>query len=165
MDNRSLLPEPRFATMTDPIVEREKLQPQSWYVLRDGELSQPMSESQVCEFVLEEQLTDEVRIRQGESDFFPVSEVRTLFAALRDQGWYVRSARKLYGPFVGEKFLALVATEFFEAETIRVRQGPSGDWMRFDTARRRFKRQSRKLKKKLLNGYLWANYHNFWVAH
>ena len=118
MDNRSLLPEPRFATMTDPIVEREKLQPQSWYVLRDGELSQPMSESQVCEFVLGEQLTDEVRIRQGESDFFPVSEVRMLFAALRDQGWYVRSARKLYGPFVGEKFLALVATEFFKRHLV-----------------------------------------------
>jgi hypothetical protein len=135
--------------MNDTFAEWEKFQPKDWYVLRDGELSQPMSEAQVCEFVFQERLTDDVKIKQGESDFFPVSEVRALFAALRNQGWYVRSGGTTYGPFVGDKFLTLVRTQFFEADAIRVRQGPDGEWVRFETAKRSFERQSRNLKQKL----------------
>jgi hypothetical protein len=131
-------------SMKDPSVHWDILQPKRWYVLRDGRLSEPMSESQICAFVFENELTDDVKIRQGESEFFPASRIRDLFATLRNQGWYVRDAGQTYGPYVGDKLMTLIASGFFDPQSIQVRKGPEGQWVTFDEAKRSFRRRSGK---------------------
>ena len=121
----------------------DQLQPKDWFVQTRGELFGPLKEAEVRTFVLDQDLDPDTRVRQGESDYFPVSRIRDMFTVLQERGWYVLDRDTTFGPYTGDRLLTLVASGFFPAKRILVRQGTEGAWVSVKEAKRVFRRKSR----------------------
>lgn len=104
-----------------------------WFVLLgDSRVCGPFSESQIRLGIEHGKVTDEMRIRQGESDWIRVAKVRRLFDSLKTDGLYYRNmAHQVFGPFTSTRLQAMRSANQLPI-VYWLRQGLHGTWKLID---------------------------------
>ncbi len=115
-------------------IDWDLLEPKSWFLKKsnDDELG-PMNESALRQLLAGGELEDSTLVRQGDSPFFPIDDVRELFSSIDEEGWYIIDQGLEYGPFMPKKVRALFECGLFNANTALIRQGSEGVLTTFET--------------------------------
>ena len=110
------------------------LEPKSWFLKKsDDEELGPMNESALRQLLAGGELEENAAVRQGDSPYFPVADVRELFNSIDEEGWYIIDQGLEYGPFMPKKVRALFECRLFNASTCLIRQGADGVLTTFET--------------------------------
>ena len=102
---------------------------EQWFVERaEGKVDGPFHEREISADLLAGKISDELRIRQGTSGpWCPAARARAIFQQLADEGWYVRTADRTFGPFMPDRLLELSRKGELHPDS-ELRQGTSNQW-------------------------------------
>lgn len=101
---------------------------EAWYVQdKGGVVSGPFLEKQLTHALLSGQITDDMRVRQSDSDWCDASRARSIFRQLSEKGWYVREHNETHGPFTDTRLRELYQTGEMKP-TAEMRRGTTGPW-------------------------------------
>ncbi len=113
-----------------------KLKARSWYLQQNGEEVGPLTETALRQMIQQGGVDDQAEARQGDSKYFPIADIKDMFAALNEGGWYVLEDGNTFGPYLAERLEALMASGFFAQDRALVRCGQVGDWATWRDATR-----------------------------
>ncbi len=133
---------------------------EAWYVqAEDGVVSGPFLEKQVARALLSGQITDDMRVRQSDSDWCEASRARSIFRQLSENGWYVRKHNEMHGPFTDARLDDLYQTGDVEP-TAEIRRGTTGPWTVASQAVARRQQQERTIATRLTSVEAGATEHS-----
>ncbi len=113
-------------------IDLDLLEPRDWFLKRsETEEIGPLNETALRQLLAVESLNENYLVRQGDSPYFPASDVRQLLDSLDEAGWYVLDQGVQYGPFMPKKVRALFDVGLFNPKVALIRQGAEGAWSTF----------------------------------
>lgn len=99
----------------------------SWYFKDSKGVKGPLTDAQIREFVNSNGIDPTATVRHGESSWVPAETVRIKFEKLDQEGTYLRSDDKIYGPFVARRADELRAQYPDRFDSYKI--GKSNNWV------------------------------------